>query len=234
MKKVNLVGFILISLSLTLLISTFSGCSKTDTSPVSAGGTTDNIGLSLKQDDAALDNPADTLIITSAKALINEVEVENSSPGVEVHLAPFVINFNGSGTLQEILGARIPAGTYSKIKFKLHKPEDNETPPDPEFKEGTSGNQRFSFIIKGTFNGSSFVYKSKQSASLIINFISPVNFSTDKRNITLIFNKRSWFYKSGLRDPRNPSFENEIDDNIRTSFKNAFKDDDKNGLPDGK
>jgi len=212
-----------------------SGCSNSD-SPVTSGSgssTSQNIGLSIMQNDNAFDNPlADTLIITSAKALINEVEVENQSPGTSVHVNPFVINFNSNGTIQEIIGGQIPAGTYTKIKFKIHKPEDNETPPDPEFKEGTSGNQRYSFIIKGTYNGSAFVYKSKQSASLILNFPSGVNFSTAKRNITVIFNKKSWFYKNGLKDPRNSNHENEIDDNIRTSFKNAFLDDDKNGLPD--
>jgi len=222
---------------LVISVLGFSGCSNGD-SPTSSGnnggsGTTDNIGLSIKQDDNTLVNPlTDTLIITSAKALINEVEVENQSPGISVHVNPFVVTFNSNGTIQEIIGGQIPAGTYTKIKFKIHKPEETETPPDPEFKEGTSGSQRYSFIIKGTYNGNAFVYKSRQSASLILNFPSGINFSTNKRNITIVFNKKSWFYKNGLRDPRNSNNENEIDDNIRTSFKNAFLDDDKNGQPD--
>ncbi|MBI5403922.1 MAG: hypothetical protein HY959_11020 [Ignavibacteriae bacterium] len=222
-------------LSSLIFFAVISGCSNSD-SPVTSGSgssTSQNIGLSIMRNDNALDNPlADTLIITSAKALINEVEVENQSPGTSVHVNPFVIYFNSNGSIQEIIGGQIPAGTYTKIKFKIHKPEDNETPPDPEFKEGTSGNQRYSFIIKGTYNGSAFVYKSKQSASLILNFPSGINFATTKKNITVIFNKKSWFYKNGLKDPNNSNNENEIDDNIRTSFKNAFLDDDKNGQPD--
>lgn len=228
----QITSLLLVLLSFGMLV----GCSDNSSSPVTSNGSgtsNNNIGLSLKQNDIALDNPSDTLIITEAKALINEVEVENQSPGISIHVNPFVVYFNSNGSIQEIIGGQIPEGSYNKIKFKIHKPEDNETPPDPEFKEGTSGNQRYSFIIKGTYNGSSFIYKSKKSAILIINFNFPVNFSTNKRNITIIFNKKSWFYKNGLKDPKNPSNENEIDDNIKTSFKNAFLDDDKNGIPDG-
>lgn len=237
MKKINSFKLIASVISIILFVGFIAGCSDKSSSPVSSNNSNtsnDNIGLSIKQNDNTLDYQLDTLIITEAKALINEIEVENQSPGISVHVAPFVVYFNSNGTIQEIIGGQIPAGSYTKIKFKIHKPEDNETPPDPEFKEGTSGNLRYSFIIKGTYNGNAFVYKSKQSANLIINFTNPVTFSTNKKNITILFNKRSWFYKNGLRDPRNPGHENEIDDNIRTSFKNAFLDDDKNGIPDGK
>lgn len=216
-----------------------AGCSDNSSNPTSSNSngnntTTNNIGISMMQNDNLSDYFADTLIITEAKGLVNEIEIENQSPGISIHVTPFVIYFNSNGSIQEIIGGQIPAGNYSKIKFKIHKPEENETPPDPEFKEGTSGNLRYSFIIKGTYNGNSFIYKSKQSANLLINLSSPVSFSSTKRNITVLFNKKSWFYKNGLKDPRNPSNENEIDDNIKSSFKSAFLDDDKNGIPDGK
>ena len=45
-----------------------------------------------------------------------------------------------------------------------------------------------------------------------------------------------WFLKNGAYlDPRDPANSNDIDNNIKDNIKNnfkAFKDDDRNGLPD--
>jgi hypothetical protein len=43
-----------------------------------------------------------------------------------------------------------------------------------------------------------------------------------------------WFLDNGNEiDPGESGNETKIDDNLKNSFKNVFKDDDKNGLPDG-
>lgn len=60
-----------------------------------------------------------------------------------------------------------------------------------------------------------------------------IDISTTKLNLTMIINKLQWFLQNGGEiDPRNPSNEDTIDDNIRNSFKNVFRDDDRNGIPD--
>ena len=60
-----------------------------------------------------------------------------------------------------------------------------------------------------------------------------INISAAKLNLTMIINKLQWFLQNGGEiDPRNPSNEDTIDDNIRNSFKNVFRDDDRNGIPD--
>lgn len=49
----------------------------------------------------------------------------------------------------------------------------------------------------------------------------------------MIIDKLQWFLQNGgVINPRNPSNEDTIDDNIRNSFKNVFRDDDRNGIPD--
>lgn len=218
-----------------ILLLKLAGCGDAGITNTAANNGTgnDNATLSIKADDTVLDN--DVIIITEAKALITEVEfeLEGSEIEHELHGPAFVIHFDINGGIQQVLTGNIPEGTYDKIKFKIHKPEDNEMIPDPEFREGSSGNLRYSFIIKGTFNGSSFVYKSKKSANLVINFNSPVNFAAGSKNLTVLFNQIQWF-KNGnvILDPRNSQHENEIDDNLKNSFKRAFKDDDKDGRPD--
>lgn len=233
MKNKSIKTTIFLGAAFILLLVLAAGCGE-DTVTNTANNSSDNVSLSVKSDENALDNPAD-LVITEAKALITEVELETEPSGQShyVRIDPFVIYFNMSGQLISAIGGNIPQVNYNKIKFKVHKPEDNETPPDPEFKEGTSGNLRYSFIVKGTYNGNSFVYKSRRSANLVINLNSVISFQGSSKNITMIFNPSLWFKSGGnFIDPRDPQFEDLIDDNLKNSFRKAFRDDNKDGLPD--
>jgi hypothetical protein len=209
----------------------FSGCGNNAVDP---GNGIDNVSLSVKTVNSTL-NP-NSIIITEAKALISEVEAESSDgTSSELKIAPFVIKFDLNNILREVFSTTLPLKQYKKIKFQIHKPEDNEIPPDPEFKEGTSGNQRYSFIIKGTYNGNPFVYKSKKSVNLVLNLNTPVNIQNTKTNITMLIHKMGWFLQSGSEiDPRDLSKENIIDDNIKNSFISVFEDKDRDGEPDGK
>lgn len=215
-----------------ILVLNISGCDEGGGITIPSG--VSELTVSVKSDDAVLDNPA-AIVITEAKALISEVEFEKQSNGKdELHQrGPFVLNFNTNGTIKEMGTQYIIRDNYTKIKFLLHKPEETETPTDPEFKEGTAANQRFSFIIKGTYNGSSFVYKSKQSAGIVINFALPENIDLKKTNVTVLFNKLKWF-KNGSAEvnPNDPQFESLIDNNITGSFSKVFRDDNKDGEPD--
>lgn len=207
----------------------FSGCS--DSNSVTAP-TAENLSLSVKTVDATLNNPLASIQITEAKALISEFEIEaNDGVSSEVKLTPFVINFDLNSTLKEVLSVYIPTNTYRKVKFQIHKPEDTETPPDPEFKDASG---RYSFIVKGMYNGNPFVFKSKKSVNLVINMNKDVNINGNKVNISMLINKLMWFKNSSGSeiDPRDSGNENTIDDNLRNSFKNVFKDDDRNGVDD--
>ena len=111
--------------------------------------------------------------------------------------------------------------------------EDTEVIPEQEFREGTSSNQRYSFIIKGSYNGNPFVYKSRKSADIVIILNTPIVVGSGQRNITLLVNPALWFMNNGtVLDPTNSANDDLIDDNLKTSFKRAFRDDDKNGSPD--
>jgi hypothetical protein len=190
-----------------------------------------SLTVSVKSDDN-IDAP---VIITEAKALIANVEFEKQSDGRDqLHQpGPLVMNFSLNGTLKDMGTQYIIRDNYTKIKFQLHKPEENEIPPDAEFKDGTGVNQRYSFIIKGTYNGSAFVYKSKQAAAIIINFDKVTNIDLKTSNISVLFNKLKWF-KNGTSDlnPNDPANESIIDNNIAASFIRAFRDDNKDGVPD--
>lgn len=223
------------ALFLILLMLT-SGCGDSSISSDNGNGgngTGDNTSVSAMLDNEVFD--AMSINITEAKALITEVELETEPSGISHHIRiqPFVIYFHTGGAVVTVTSGNLPSGTFNKIKFKIHKPEDTEPIPDPEFREGTSGSQRYSFIIKGTYNGNNFVYKSRKSMNMVIYLAAPITTGNSSRNITLLVNPVLWFSSNGgILDPGNTNNFDEIDDNLKNSFKRAFKDDNKDGLPD--
>lgn len=232
-KKTNR-GTIIAALLFIILMVFAAGCSEDNATNVNnTGGTDGNTSVSAMVDNSAV-NPNEP-VITEAKALITEVELETEPSGNSQHIRiePIVIYFNTGGAVITVTSSNLPSGTWNKIKFKIHKPEDTEPIPDPEFREGTSGNLRYSFIVKGIYNGNSFVYKSRKSVNMVINLPVPIVTGNGSRNITVVVNPSLWF-KSGMVviDPSNPGNENIIDENLKNSFKKAFRDDDKNGQPD--
>jgi hypothetical protein len=216
------------------LVIFYSGCSDSNVTDPGTDPVSSNVSISIKSNNAQ-DDPLNEIVINEAKALLTEIEFELEGSGIEHEIkpGPIVVHFNTTGGMTTLTTGNVPAGVYNKVKFQLHKPEDYETIPDPEFREGTSGNLRYSFIIKGSYNGNSFVYKSKKSINLVINFSSPINFQTSSRNITVLINTAGWFKNGNIvLDPRDTDNEDMIDNNLENSFEGAFKDDDKNGSPD--
>jgi hypothetical protein len=214
------------------LIFRFEGCDQNGGITIPSG--VSQLTVSVKSNDTVSDNPAN-IIITEAKALISNVELERQSDGKDElqQSGPLVFHFNTEGSIEELETQYIIMDNYTKIKFQLHKPGESETPTDSEFKEGDSASQRYSFIVKGTYNGNSFVYKSKQSANLVIDLDKVENLNLDRENITVLFNKLKWFSNGSVGiDPNDPQYESLIDNNIKTSFSKAFLDNNKDGLPD--
>lgn len=233
-----------LKLKITLIFAAFSitlfnlaGCSNNPVTNNNNGGTgtgtgSENIKVNMVSSENT-DNPAGNIVITEAKALLSEIEVENSAGSKSIHISPVVINFDLSGMVKDVVSANIPEGTYSKIKFQLHKPEDTEPISDPEFRTGSSGNQRFSVIIKGTNNGNAFVFRSRKTINIVIDFNRPIDIRSEAKNITILLQKNLWFLSNGVEiDPSNSGNDDTIDDNIKRSFAKAFRDDDRNGSSD--
>ncbi|MCB0724060.1 MAG: hypothetical protein KDC73_05120 [Ignavibacteriae bacterium] len=192
----------------------------------------DNVSVAMKVSQS--DNPSNTLSLSEAKFLITEVYFRrpDNTEG-EVRIAPVVVYLDLTGRVTVATSGSIPAGTYNRLRFKVHKVEDFETVPDPDFKEGTSGSKRYSVIAKGSFNGSSFVYKSRKSINMEMTFSNPVTISAGQKvNMTISLNPYSWFFANGdYINPSSSSNENTIDDNIKSAFRHIFIDNDLNGQP---
>jgi hypothetical protein len=211
----------------------FLGLSGCNNNPVTSSAANENVQMNFAVSDET-DNPSGNIIITEAKALISKIEIHGPDGNKQIRLEPVVFRFDLNGNVANVIAGLIPDGIYTKIQFQIHKPRGNEEVSDAEFLSA-NGHSGFSIIIKGTRNGNLFVYKSKKTINVSLNFDTPINVNTDKRNITVLLQEKLWFRFSGGGecDPWNPDHENAIDENIRRSFVRAFQDDDLNGRPDG-
>ena len=190
--------------------------------------------LSMKVDMSALAKTAgDTVIIESAKLLLKSIKFKTDvEDSLDYKVGPFIVNLDLNGGITQIAANDIPNGTYDEIKFKIHKPEDDEAVSDTDFVAGATSDERYSIVIRGTYNGSPFMYRSKKDIEQELEINPPlvVTDSTNDVNATLLVAPAGWFMKDGnYLDPSNESNREDIDDNIKRSFKKAMKDNDHDG-----
>lgn len=226
MKKIKFYFGILIPAFIMSVVH--SGCDTTSSN-------VDNVDLS-SYGTRTITDAADTLTLDTVKILIKDIKlnVASTNDSSNFKTGPFVYFLNFETNVNIMTTAYIPESNYDKIKFEIHKLNDNETPPDPEFADS---NGRYSTVVKGWYNGVYFIYKSAASVHQKLNFPTIIHPDPDTRsNITLKAEPYKWFYKNGnLLDPTNPANFNDIDNNIKNNvnenFK-AFRDNDRNGIPD--
>lgn len=222
-----------------LALAGFAGCSKDNaTAPTDASVSgTSNVSMSITAGSGlARGSGTNAVEIQSAKVLLKNVSFHRfpSDENKDVKVGPFVVVLDLSGSTNTIAASNIPAGDYDRVSFRLHKPEDTEPIPDPEFRDGESGNQRYSVIVRGTYNGNAFVYRSRQNASQTAQLNPPITVTEKgEANVTMTVDPGTWFRSSGqLLDPNDSRNAQLIDNNIRASFGRAFKDNDRDGRPD--
>jgi hypothetical protein len=220
-------------LILTILISAAGFYSCKEDTPVNSTQT-DNLSFSGTSSTDSVGDSQTYFILDTVKILIKDIKLNvanNNEDSINFKVGPFVLFLNLISSINEISSAIIPEGSYNKIKFEIHKLNNNEISPDPEFTEG------YSVIVKGWYYGNYFVYKSTKSAHQILSFPGNLPITTsDFSNITLIAKPYIWFIKNGsYLNPMDPANENDIDnnikDNINHNFK-AFRDNNKDGIPD--
>lgn len=211
-----------------LTIGLFSACDTAETN-------NSNVSLSFSNQTLAkiLD---DSIELDTVKILIRDIKIKNQSGNNEPNLkvGPFVVHLELNGMTTDFAVGDIPPGSYDRVRFSVHKIEDSETPPDPEFKEGKESNLRYSVIVKGKYNSEVFIYKSRKSAHQDLKLETPIEVEANEiANLTITIDPFSWFYNgTTLLDPTDLDNENEIDNNIKDSFKKCFRDDNHDGTTD--
>ena len=201
----------------------YNGCDSTETTDATVSLIFTLSSITQKVSD-------DTIQLDTVKILLRDIKIKNQSGNDEMNIkaGPFVVYLNLSRMTTEFAVGNVPPGSYDRIRFRVHTLEDSETPPDPEFKEGSL---RYSVIVKGMYNSAPFVYKSKKSAHQDLKLETPIQVvDNSTANLTITVDPPGWFYKDNvLMDPNDPANQNDINNNIEHAFKKCFRDDNKDG-----
>lgn len=225
MKLFRLSKFLFITANLFVFLILF-GCNTVE----SGNGT---VSVSFSTPVITQKMTGNTVTLDTVKILLRDIKLKNQSISEDMNIktGPFVILLDLNGITTDFAIGEIPPGSYDRIKFKIHTLEDSEIPPDPEFKEDSL---RYSVIVKGQFNSVPFIYKSKKPAHQDLKLENPVEVNeTETANLTITVDPSTWFIVNGdVVDPTDPANENDIDNNIKDSFKKCFKDNDHNGQQD--
>jgi len=219
----------------TLLIPpllALGACDGDSTAPGAAG----NVTVSFQPVTGASVVAGGPIVFTEIKILLKNIQFkeENSPDTADVKAGPFVVVLNLDGNLHQVAASSVKPGMYDRVRFRVHKPDESESPPDPEFREGTSGNLRYSVIVRGTFNSVPFTYKSNDNSHQDVQLAAAITVLEDGQvNVTLKVEPLSWFRLGQLwLDPANGANRATIDRLIRESFREAYRDNNRNGLPD--
>jgi len=193
----------------------------------------DNLSFSMALDNSLPKNLESDIALTEVKILVRDLKLKALSreDSSNVRSGVFMAALNMLGGITEVAVSNLPAGSYESAKFEIHKLESTDTPPDAEFVDSSAS---YSVIVKGTYLGNYFIYKSKKSAHQHVKFDEPIVLREGSEvNITLVVNPNNWFVKNGTTlDPTDSKNENDIDNLIKDSFQKCFRDRNRDGQPD--
>jgi hypothetical protein len=189
-----------------------------------------------------------TLIITQVELVLRQIELRRADVTTcpdgtgdddgceEFELGPVLVDLPLTAGAEQAFAADVPPGTYSRVDFEIHKPEDGD-PADQAFLQQHPAFAGISIRVAGTFDGTPFVHTTdldvEQELTLLPNLVVAEGIST---NLTIFVEVGTWYLVSGaLVDPAtaNTGGENEsaVNNNIKDSFK-AFEDPDRSGSDD--
>lgn len=217
-----------VGLLMTTLL--FVGCEESESelsTSASLSFAVPNAGTAMK----AADNHVS---LDTVKILLKTIQFhnENEDDSLDFKTEPQILNLDLSGGVNTLATAEIPVGSYHKVSFRIHKPEDNEDPGDSDFYESSSGNDRYSVVVKGHVGETPFTFRSRKTSKqrVDLNPALVIEEEGSEVNVTLTVDVASWFMDEDGNelDPLDEGDENDIDDAIRRSFR-GFRDDDRSG-----
>ena len=182
------------------------------------------------------------IVIDRVRIVIGDLKLEraggdlaNDADDQEFETGPFLIDLSSdadlSGSVKTVVSADVPDGTYSEVKFKIHKPDASE--PGVSANAGLSAMAQLgaSIVVDGTIDGASFTFTSALEVEQ--EFEGTFTLSSGDRNVTLNVDPQTWFGGTGAArlDPRLDASRSQIESNIKLSMK-VYEDDDRDGHED--
>ena len=238
-------------LTLGALLFSIGGCSDSDMGEVSLQLATRGPASTASGEPSQLIVTAgpDEIVMEEVQLVLRKVrldgaptascpeDAEGDSRCAELRLGPALFNLPLGEGAEPIFSAAVPVGTYSGIKFQIHRPtnanEDADFVADhPEFDD-------ISIRVLGSYNGTPFTFASDLTEVEDVVFAEPVEIGPGGEvQVTLHVDVTGWFASedgTGLVNPSEASdggpFESLVERQIRESFR-AFHDADLDGAAD--
>ena len=166
--------------------------------------------------------------LTEIKLLVEELELESAfdDDSLDYEVENLVVNLPVDGSEFELASATIPVGTYDDFEIEIEN-DDADNIDDPDFRDG---DEEYSIIIRGIFNGEEFTYRSEEDFEIEMDLNPPleVNETRSSLAVAININPNGWFtdHSGNPLDPNDPSNQDTIDENIENSFEAELDDDD--------
>lgn len=147
---------------------------------------------------------------------------------------PFLLDLPLGAGVERVFSVAIDPGTFDKLKFKIHKPDENSTDQrDIDFLLAHPDFAGVSIRGTGTFNGTPFTFTTDLTAKQKIQLDPPIVVEgvTTNVDVTIRVDIATWFRgeDGNLVDPATAAAgganEQLVEHNIKGSFR-AFRDDD--------
>jgi hypothetical protein len=198
--------------------------------------------------DDTLGIGTDTLILTSVEIVLREIElkavettdcdIEPEPAGCEeVEIGPVLVDLPLTPGAQQQFSLDVPAGTYSRIDFEVHKISSDD-PQDAAFRQAHPDLVDKSIRVMGSFNGVGFTFESDLDVEQELTLVPALAvIESADLNVTILVDVDTWFVAAGgsLIDPatanKGGANESEVKENIKDSL-HAFEDDDGDGSDD--
>jgi hypothetical protein len=152
----------------------------------------------------------------------------------ELKLGPFLVDLPLNGGVEHQFTVTVDTGTYTEVKFQIHKPEGSA---DVAFLAQHPEYAGVSIRVIGNYNGTPFVYTTGVTDEQEVEFEPPLVVTEGTTNFTLLVDLSGWFRTgagvlvdpaTALGDGVNATL---VHQNIIRSF-HGFEDDDHDGHDD--
>ncbi len=218
-----------------------------------SAGTAGQVAAAATSTGFSIKSGTDEIVITKAQVVVKNVKLksvaavcandddddmdgddEDDCPTIRV--GPFLVNVPVNGTDGGRVAVPVPAGTYSAIRFEIHKVSSSDS-ADRVFRQENPDFRDISVRLEGTYNTKPFVFTHDVNAKLDVPLTKPVEIGAAGDNVTVTIDMSTWFVKptGGLYSPAEGNgpglVRAKIQNNIRAAFK-AFRDKDRDGKDD--
>jgi hypothetical protein len=238
-------------LALVLLALALLGCSESDMGDVRlqvASFNASSTAASTEAGQLVVEEGEDEIVIEHVGLVLRKVRLEGASTEScpeeaegdagcgELEFGPMLFELPLEEEAEGVLNAVVPVGSYTGLKFQLHRPTNaNE---DADFVAEHPDYNDISIRVAGTYNGTPFVFASDLTEVETVPFAGSVEVETEGAlPLTLLVQVADWFASpdGGLLNPADANdggpFESLVEQQIRESFR-AFHDGDSDGLAD--